>query len=317
MAGTFEIRRLRGSVIEGTTGVRAVVATARGDRVTAAGDVESPLPVLGLGHPLGVVALLAALGNRLEVADEDLAAAAAWSTAEGLQARAVRNLFARAGAGEEHLQCGPRGADHPCAPYHALLLAASRRMEAPPREYRSPEGKVQGVILDELLRMVRRLRTEVTLVTDECGLPTPCLSPTLLASLYAGLADTSQLPGPAAHGAARLMAAIRTRPDAWAEHGTLEADLYGATDGDLVVRPGECGLYGATVRSRGWGIVVAVPSGDGATARLALLVLVERLGLAPKGRAESLIEAACILRNGRGDTTGHLEPAVDLARGRG
>ncbi len=317
MQGALALRYFRGDILEAQCSGKAVVTTATGEKITWCGDVKAPLPLLACGHPLQVISLLADNSLELQLSEDTLAVATAWSYGEDEQWAAIKEMNTRGGFGNQHFQCGPRGARHHCAGFHSFLLTVAKKLRSPLSEYRAEKGVVGKKLSDGQLRLVRKLRTEVTFVTDECGLPSLCLPLHEIAALYASLADTVSLPAAHKESVGRLVAALRTRPSAYAPASSFEGELFRATEGDLVVRAAENGLCCAVSFSRGWGLAVKADDGNITTGRTLFLALIENLGLVPGGRAATLLESRLAIRNGRGDWCGQIKPLVELHRPKG
>ena len=314
MQGTLALHRFRGDVLEAQCGGQAVVSTAKGERLCWVGDVKANVPLLACGHPLQVVALLADPTLQSSFSEDGLAIGAAWNYGDSAQNSALKELQTTGGFGEQYFKCGPRGMKHHCAGFHALLLSSTKHLSIPHSSYCDKEGPLLKRLGDEQLRLVRKLRTEVSFVIDECGLPSLCLPLHEIAALYASLADTVSLPPAQGAAVGRFVAALRTRPEVYGPPSTFEGSLFTATEGDLVVRSSENGLCTAVSFSRGWGIAVKAEDGNTFTGRTLFLALIDNLGLVPSGRAATLLDSRLALRNGRGDWCGQMKPLVELIR---
>ena len=314
MQGTLALHRYRGDVLEAHSSGRAVVTTAKGERLCWCGDTTSPVPLLACGHPLQVVSLLACPSLQSRFSEEAIAVAASWNYGESSQDSAIKELATSGGFGEQYLKCGPRGMKHHCAGFHAFLLTAAKYLSLPLSSYCDGEGPLLKILGDEQLRLVRKLRTEVSFVIDECGLPSLSLPLLEIASLYASLSDTVSLPPAQGAAVGRFVAALRTRPEVYGPSTTFEGSLLEATEGDLIVRSSENGLCTAVSFSRGWGISVKADDGNAFTGRTLFLALIDNLGLVPSGRAATLLESRLAVRNGRGDWCGKMKPLVELIR---
>ncbi len=145
--------------------------------------------------------------------------------------------------------------------------------------------------------------------TDGCGLPTYPMTLVQLATAMARLADAHGL-GPARSAACRrICAAMTAHPELVAGSGRPCTAIMTAVP-DLVVKGGAEGVYGAALPKLGLGLALKVEDGAGRAAPVALLALLEGLGVltATAGAALAAV-ARPTLRNHAGKIVGRIEPA--------
>lgn len=162
------VRVTRGGAVESTHRVHAVLV--RGGRVTrAVGDRRLVCYLRSAAKPLQAIPLAEAYE---ELDDRELAIASASHLADDAQLSAVRALLARAGAGEDDLECGPeRGSrlNHNCSGKHAGMLATCRARGWPFAGYRLADHPLQ----QEVARLVEGATgARAHVAVDGCGVPT-------------------------------------------------------------------------------------------------------------------------------------------------
>jgi len=300
--GSLIVRLQRSGVVEAEHVCDAALVSAAGEINLVCGDPQCQTPLLGVSHPLFVVTLLES-PSALELDGPEMAIMAGKNQGDEPQRQAIRSLFIRSSLGEESLQLGPEGPRHACAGFHAGLLVAAKKLEVQ-SSYRNPDSPLQKMLIDGLLRMIRKLRTEVPVVTDDCGVVSPCLPLCDIASLYAALADHSTLSASAGTAASKLVSAIRANPGSFAAEGSFERDLLDASDQDVIIRCSENGLCAAALCHRGLGLAVKAQTGSTLQARRAFLALLAHLQVIPRGRTSAILDAMRVRRNGRGDHVG-------------
>ena len=316
MEGQIKLQTLRGPLLESFCLGRAVVSTASGHALYNVGKMGDSIPILACGHPLQLAAILSQNPSILPSDESYLALAMGNCQASPEQLEGLKDMASRFGFSEEDLQCGRMGFRHSCAGFHSILLAMAKNMSLKPKSYRDPQGKVCCTLLDAQLRFLRKLRTEVTIVMDDCGLPSLGLTLLEIASSYAAFADPSAVSVEHRRALAKLVAALRTAPECFAPKDTLEGAILEASEGKLLLRFAENGLATATSFDRGWGIALKSEDGSPRSCEIMLLRLLVEMGLVPNGRAESLLELRLRVRNPRGDYCGERRIRAELKSAR-
>jgi L-asparaginase II len=113
----------------------------------------------------------------------------------------------------------------------------------------------------------------------------------------------------------RLASAMTAHPEMVSGEARNDLILMRAGGGDWVTKVGAEGVQAIGVKSRGWGIAVKVIDGNARGLHPATVAVLEQLGLLDRERSEALgawKEPA--IRNGRGLTTGRVQPVVELQR---
>jgi L-asparaginase II len=77
----------------------------------------------------------------------------------------------------------------------------------------------------------------------------------------------------------RIVRAMTARPDLVAGHGRLCTDLMQAFPGRVVAKVGAEGVYGAALVDEGVGVALKVEDGNWRACNVALLAVLEQLGL--------------------------------------
>jgi L-asparaginase II len=241
----------RGGTVESLHRVHAV-AVRDGEVVASAGDPGLVTFFRSSAKPLQALQLVRA---RPDLGDRLVAIACASHRAEPAQIAAVRELLAAGGVTEDDLELGlqegrrPERIYHNCSGKHAGMLAVCRARDWPTSGYRLPEHPLQQAILAEVTDAAGQ--TPATGV-DHCSVVTFALPLERLAGVFSRLDERN--------GAARVLSAMRARPELIGGEGSLDTELMQSHPGWLV-KGGAEGLFcGITADGAGF----ALKTEDGA-----------------------------------------------------
>ncbi len=329
---------LRGERVESRHRVSYVVADAAGRRRHGAGDLDRPIFPRSAVKPLQALVLLeSGAAERFAVSPAELALACASHGGEAMHVEAIRRWLARLGLEPASLECGahpplhgpsaerlvvagrpPEPVHNNCSGKHTAMLATARHLDAPLAGYTRPDHPVQRRVAAALAEMAG-IDALPAPALDGCGLPTYPLTLGQLATALARLADPAGLP-PARGAACReICAAMTAHPKLVAGSGRACTAIMTVAP-EVVVKTGAEGVYGAALPSLGLGLALKVEDGGSRAAPVALLALLEALGvLSPEQRAALDEVARPVLRNHAGRIVGRIEPAAgwpDAAPGR-
>ena len=282
----------RGSVVEAVHRVHGI-ALRDGTVVAEAGDPGVVCFYRSAAKPIQALELVRALAG---LDDEQLAIACASHRAEPAQLQAVRRLLDTAEATESQLECGPQEGRvpellyHNCSGKHAGMLAVCRTRGWPTEGYRLADHPLQRAILDDVAAAAEVPAVELPTAVDGCGVVTFALPLERMASSF------SRLGGQA--GGARILEAMRARPELVGGSGSLDTELMTAAPG-WAAKGGAEGLFCAVAAD---GLALALKCEDGNSRALgpALGRFLELLGRA----VESIGTGP--LTNSRGEAVGEI-----------
>jgi L-asparaginase II len=278
---------VRAGVVEARHRVHAV-AVNDGRVVGSAGDPELVTYLRSSAKPIQALPLVRA---RPDLDDDEVAIACASHLHRPEQLAAVRTLLEKAGATEDDLECGPEPTklEHNCSGKHAGMLLLCRERGWPSGGYRLPEHPCQRAMLAEVCAAADVDTASVPTSADGCGVVTFALPLERVALAYSRL--------PARDGGARVIAAMRARPDLI--RGAGEADTELMRLGGWAAKGGAEGLLCA-VSDDGVAVVLKVEDGATRAIRPALAAFLGRLGR----EAGSLGDVP--LANSRGEVVGEV-----------
>ena len=282
---------VRGGSVESRHRVHAV-AVRDGQVAEAAGDPRLTTFMRSAAKPLQALPLARACAD---LAAAELAIASASHLARPEQLQPVRSLLARAGAGEDDLECGPFGdppsrLNHNCSGKHAGMLLVARTRGWEPRGYRLPEHGVQRTVLDEIADAARIAPQALATAVDGCGVVTFSLPLQSIALAFARL--------PTRDGAARVVAAMQAHPDLIRGPGAPDTELMRSLPG-WTAKGGAEGLLCAAGPDA-VGLALKVEDGSARALRPALHAFLSRLG------HELPQFASVAVQNSRGENVGEI-----------
>jgi L-asparaginase II len=277
----------RGGRAESHHRVHAARVDETGALVDARGDPGLVTFMRSAAKPVQALLLVRAYDD---LADEDVAIAAASHHARAEQLAAVRELLARAGAGEDDLECGPVNGsrvEHNCSGKHAGFLCVCAAQGWPFEGYRLLEHPLHAEISAEVARAAGLDQDEIPVAVDGCGVVTFALSLERMAAAFGRLARNEL------EGASRVTSAMRAHPALVEGPGSAATELMQALPGAVA----KGGAEGVLCVGLADGSALALKVEDGSS-RPTLPAAAALLGLADL--------RATAIRNSRGEAVGEL-----------
>ncbi len=328
------IEQLRGTTVESRHRVSAAVTDHQGRLIAWAGDPYLVTFIRSAAKPFQAIPLIEdGAAERFAVSSQEIALACASHNSEPYQVELVRAFLQRIGLSEGDLACGPhrplsadlalldadgatRQPQRPprsplasnCSGKHAAMLALAQHRGWPTVGYHLADHAVQERCRQTVARWAAVAGRSLKEAVDGCGVVTFALPLSKMALAYAKLAGSNE---PAA---ATVVRAMTSHPDLVAGKGRSCTALMQRYPGGVLAKVGAEGVYGAALLDRAIGIALKVEDGHNWSAVVALLAVLDQLGLDPSPN-DLLPEFARIpIRNTRGEIVGHLQPSGRLTR---
>jgi len=317
---------VRGERVESAHRVLAAVVED-GRLVLAVGDVSTPVHPRSAVKPLQAIPLLesgAADAFGLGEAEIALACASHGGTPRHLEILAA--WLARLGLDERALACGghppldpaaagelvragraPTPLHDNCSGKHLGMITLALHLGAPVAGYHRPEHPVQRAIAT-VLRELAALPELPAPAVDGCNVPTWPLPLSALAHAAFCLATGAGLAPERAVACRRILAACRACPELIAGPDRPDTRIVAALP-DGLVKSGAEGVCLGFFPARRIGLALKVEDGAGRAAPVALLDLLDHLGLldaAARSRLSGLITVP--LESRTGTTVGMIRP---------
>ena len=332
MTNPVLVNTIRGGHVECRHRGAIAVCDARGRVVHSWGDIEFPV------YPRSAVKTLQALplvetgaADHYELSPAELALACASHNGEPAHTDLVAGLLARIGLGADDLECGahmpyheataaqllragagPARVHNNCSGKHAGMLATSKCLDEPTRGYIEPEHPSQRRWIDTFGELAGIDMARLPASRDGCGIPVIAVPPRAMATAFARVAAPDDLPAARADALARITGAIAAHPFMVAGSGRLCTEVMQLTGKRLLLKTGAEGVFTAILPEPGLGVALKIDDGNTAAAEVAVLHLLERLGVLTRDDRDALAERLRIpIRNTLGLLTGHREATAD------
>jgi L-asparaginase II len=264
----------RGEFVECVHDVHGV-AVRDGEVVAGFGNPSLVTSLRSAAKPLQALPLARA---HPELADDELAIAAASHYGTERHVATVRKLLAATGGAERELDCGVQDGrpSEPiydnCSGKHAGMLATCRAHGWPVEGYRHPDHPLQHLLHQEVAAAAELEPGEVATGIDGCGVVAFALPLEHAARAFSRLEQLD--------GGARVAAAMRAYPELVGGEGATDTTLMREHPG-TVAKGGAEGLLCAS--GHGIGFALKVADGNPRALRPALAVLADRLGVPLSG----------------------------------
>jgi L-asparaginase II len=320
--GEVAVEVVRGGRVESRHRVDACVVDATGATVLAVGPVEDSVYPRSAIKPFQALPLVeSGAAEAFGVSGEELALACASHGGEPMHVERVAAWLARLGLTEADLACGPHPPMNAAAA--ATLVAAGER---PTRLHNNCSGKHTGMLAVCLHRgwptagyarpdhpLQRAIAADLAALAGLDGLEPPgvdgCSLPAFRVPLRALALAASRLATVARPALGRIGRAMRAHPELVAGTGRLCTVLMGAVP-DVIAKTGAEGVFLAAAPTAGLGVAVKAEDGATRAAEVALLALLDRLGLIPAEAKAALAPFAHPrLRDFNGAEVGEIRPA--------
>ena len=314
------------------------VTDAQGCLVLAKGDVHAAV------FPRSAVKLLQAIplietgaAARFGLGDAEIALACASHGGEPCHTAVVESWLDRLGLTVEDLECGSHWPSHEdsarelarqgrepsaihnnCSGKHCCFLTLARHLGEPARGYIAPSHPVQQRVGKTLATMCEVNLDACLLAIDGCGIPAWALPLSAIATGMARFADPTRLPPSRRDAVKRIAAAIAAQPHMLAGSGRI-CTFLAETAGDRVIaKVGAEGVFSAALIGRGLGLALKIDDGSVRAARIALVALLQELGICRTTEVPGLADiTGNPLRNRAGTPVGEIaaEPGWVAANG--
>ncbi|MDX6490072.1 MAG: hypothetical protein QOD43_317 [Gaiellaceae bacterium] len=280
----------RGVIVECIHEVHAV-AVRDGSIVAEAGDPTLVASLRSSAKPLQALPVARAYEN---LAEDELAIAAASHFGTPEHVEVVRRLLAATGGSEDELDCGlqqgrpPEPVFHNCSGKHAGMIAVCRANGWPVEGYRLPQHPLQLALLEEIAGAAELEPGEVATGLDGCGVVCFGIALERAAAAFSRLERLD--------GGDRIASSMRAWPVLIGGEGATDTELM-RTQPEWLAKAGAEGLMCA-VSSGGLGLALKVADGNSRALRPALAAFGAPLGLDLPRFAE------VTLRNSHGEPAG-------------
>ena len=331
----------RGPIVESIHRGDLAVVDSAGKLLHQVGDPDRVTYFRSSSKPIQALAgVLSGAVDRFGLTERELAVTCASHSAEDFHVEAVLSVLAKAGLGEQHLQCGwhppldrasaarlveagrkPTSVHSNCSGKHSGMLAACQAMGWPTSDYINPDHPLQRWNRELVATVCDYPAKDIVIGIDGCGVPVFGLPVRNMAYGFARLADPDTLPSELRTPVRRIVAAMRAYPEMVAGTSRFCSDLMRAAAGKVVAKSGAEAVYcagflkGKTTATAERGMAAAVKIDDGGSRATApvMMKVVTGLGILDAAQAAALKRYAHPEnRNFRNDLCGEIKVVFEL-----
>ncbi len=320
-------RTTRSGAVENEHYGHVAIADAEGRLLGWAGDPHTRFYLRSSAKPLQALSVVASGAyEAFGMTPAELAVCCASHSGSREHRETVAGLLAKAGLGEEHLQCGthlpgdpearreleatgrpPTPLHNNCSGKHAGMLVTTKHTGAPLGTYLSLDHPVQQTILRNLSALSGVPLEDFHIGVDGCGAPVHRLPLSAMATAFARAASGKHAPEELQPAALAIREATAAYPHLVSSRGDFSARLIGALRGDTIAKGGAEALFCAGFASLGVGFAVKI--GDGSFRAMSPIVLriLELIGVKASVRRALAEFERLPVTNCHGDQVGWVE----------
>ncbi len=322
----------RGGMVESRHRGIAAVAAVDGRLVEAWGEVATPVYARSALKPIQALALVeSGAADALGVSPAELALACGSHGGDPDHVAAVDAWLARIGCSEADLACGGHLPGHApaaeallraggtvrpvhdnCSGKHAGFLTVARHLGLTVQGSARLEHPVQQRVLGIVEQMTGLELGQAPRGIDGCGVPVVGVPLGNLAGAMARFGQTDALPDRRAAAALRIRQAMAAHPFMVAGSGRFVTEALRVLGPSVCLKSGAEGVFMAALPELGLGVALKIMDGAGRAAEVAVLRLLDRLGVVDAGQRHGLAGfATAPVTNRAGDAVGEIRIAAD------
>ena len=332
MRGPLAVECTRGPAVESRHLVDAAVVDATGRLVQGWGEPGSVVYPRSAIKSVQVLPLIeTGAAERFAVTDEEIAVACSSHNGQPAHVEAVRGWLARAGLGEDDLECGShlprhtasahacvragergRALHNMCSGKHTAFLVTARALGEPTQGYIARDHPVQQRVSAVIAALSGHDLAQAPWAIDGCGIPTIGLPLSGLARAAARIADPTGLADERQAAIARVRRAVAGHPFMVAGDGRACTRITETAGARVLVKFGAEGVFFAALYESGLGLALKVRDGATRAANAAVAAMLDHLGVLDDRDREALADMLDKpLRNWAGRLVGTVRTAQD------
>ncbi|CAG1016351.1 L-asparaginase [Anaerolineales bacterium] len=277
----------RGQIVESTHFGSIAVVDSTGKLLHSWGDAQTVAFLRSSAKPFQILPFVEHGGaEHFNFSQKELSISCASHETAQMHLETVREMQARIGIEEKHLQCGPHlpgdaamlktvikqditptANFNNCSGKHTAMLAHAKMRRLPLENYLDSTHPIQQDILATLSEMCDIEKEKIELGIDGCSAPNFALPLVNVALGMARLCDPRGLSETRASACRKVTAAMTAYPEMVAGHGEFDTELMKMGAGKIVAKRGAegfqiIGLMPGVYGEKGVGIAMKVVDGD-------------------------------------------------------
>ncbi|NDI33498.1 asparaginase [Chengkuizengella sediminis] len=325
----------RGSMIESQHNGYIVVTDSNGLIKYHLGDPEYKTFARSSAKILQAIPIIEGMiVNNLDLSDEEIAIICSSHNGEADHVKQVQSILAKINLDPSHLLCGEQQPLHKetrekllrknfkfstlhntCSGKHAGMLILAKLLNSHVDNYLSIDHPVQQVMFNTIVEMSGAKMNEVDIAKDGCGVPVFGLTVHQLATAFARIGSSQSLSANRTQACKKILQAISLHPFYIAGTDRFDTHLIHVTQGRIIGKMGNEGVFALTIPSEDLGIAIKVRDGAERASYPTVVETLSQLNLISTLEKKELERFHYpIIKNRRNETVGRLEPAFNLLR---
>ena len=283
----LEVQLKRGSSIESTHRVHAVVCDSRGRVLMRAGQPDFETFIRSALKPFQALPLISSgASETYNCGERGLAISCGSHAGTPAHAREAFRMLWNAELESEQLQCPvPEGRssplEHNCSGKHAAFLITARKMGWPLETYLQGDHPLQQEVLRRVGELLGLPPDELVAERDDCGAPTLRLELAQMALLFAHLGSSTHAEFE------QISRAMLAHPELVAGEGRFDTELMRRSHQQVISKGGAEGIQCLSRTREGLGVAIKVEDGARRAKHAVALHLLRQLDwLTPSGLQE-------------------------------
>ncbi len=322
----------RGDLVESIHQGFFVVVDTKGQIIASGGDSNYVTYMRSCAKPMQALpAVEKGITKHYGLTSEEIAILTASHSGEEIHRDVVTSILNKIGLSPEYLQCGIHKPLHrpsaeklieqgknadvlhtSCSGKHVGMLLICQYFGWTLEVYYLPEHQVQQLMLDYVAQVTQMDKEKIVLGIDGCGVPVFGMPLYNMALAFASLANP-QFSAERNEAVGKIVEAMTTYPQVVAGTGRFCTDLMAATQGRIVAKDGNEGIFCLGIVDKGWGLAIKVADGSMRPHGPAILSILEQLNVLEE---EELIKLAGYrnpkVRNFRKEVIGEIRSTIKI-----
>ena len=312
---------VRGDLVESQHRGSVVVTDASGRIRFSVGDFQSSIFPRSAIKPLQALMLVeTGAADTFGLDLSEIALACSSHSGSQKHVEILRKWLNKIGCDETDLTCGPswplENIENECIPKsdglpsrlqdncsgkHAALLTVAKHLNYPMYGYTRLDHPIQQNLLQLLEQMTDMDLMHAPKTIDGSGVPALAVSPEKFACAMARLVNPDMLTEKRKFAANKIVEAIIKHPFLFAGNKRFETRIIQACQGQVLLKAGSQGVYGAGFPKLGLGVALKIDDGSQKAAEIAMMQVLrifDVLSERAKGMLLNILEPPIFTRSG-------------------
>ncbi|MEB3702182.1 Asparaginase [Candidatus Bealeia paramacronuclearis] len=284
------------------------VVNAAGKVVYSVGDIETPIFPRSASKLFQVLPLIeSGAVDAYHLGQEEIALACGSHNGEDTHVQIGEKWLQKINKNENILACGthrpmgkkavqelikkhqsPTPLHNACSGKHLGFITTALHRGEDPQEYISRQHPTQKRVEHTLSEITNFETSTAPHAIDGCEIPVIAIPLYNLAWGMANLADPKSLPYVRQKAIHLVIDSLKNHPNLIAGDGAFDTELIRATEGRIIAKMGASGTYVAFSSEHALGIALKIDDGNIKAAEIAMIHILEELGLIDTERSETL-----------------------------